>query len=416
MSASLAWIVEHRTDIDTDQGQEAMRRVEALLGPSPTPAARGAATLARAVSVGWADGRTEDAIALAAEAEELFDAAGDVPGRLLATNEIGYLHWRAGDFAGFSVIADGVLAAAEEAGDRFALLQALSSVSHCRQLGGDLVGSLAALDRAIDLARTDGRAERIRTLLAQSAYSQALLGRTEAAADGLREAGPSDYDAPVAWLAGRLSAVGQGAGWPGAAIAAAEQGDLATAQRILESSGSSGSSGAETRWAAGVVASLRGDRTGALEHLTAGLRRQQAGGCGGGPLARFMLADLGELAADADDPAVTALVYEFTPASDIDACGLPLAGLSRFAGAAADIDEAAAEAAADLVAVADLFGEAGWRVLAGRALALAGRAAAVAGHRDDAVKWLSEAAGQFDVCGAVVRREAVLGELRRLGA
>jgi hypothetical protein len=165
-----------------------------------------------------------------------------------------------------------------------------------------------------------------------------------------------------------------------------------------------------------VVASLRGDRTAALEHLTAGLRRQQVGGCGGGPLARFMLADLGELAADADDPTVTSLVYEFTPASDIDACGLALAGLSRFAGAAADIGAGAADAAADLVAVADLFEEAGWRLLAGRALALAGRAAAVAGHRDDAVKTLSEAAGLFDVCGAVVRREAVHGELRRLGA
>jgi class 3 adenylate cyclase/DNA-binding CsgD family transcriptional regulator len=445
------WIVDHRADVEIDVGLEAMRRIDQVLAVcAPADAARRAPVkLNLAVFVGWGRGDTGSAIRAAEEAERLFTEAGDDRGALLARNEIGYLHWIAGDMVGFDAAARAVLGGGEAAGDRFVTLQGLSALAHTTQLAGDVPGSLSILERAFTIAQEDGKLYRTSYLLAQTAFSLALLGNLGEARERLAEgraANPAfrttvllDYAMQVDWLAGDLAACldlfREQLSWTGghsrrralgssaAAIAAAELGDRDEARSIV-TAGTAVTAGRDEepqsdqmRWAAGVAAWLAGDAPRAIGLLGAALRRQREGGWGAGPFARFIAADLAEVAARTGDEAALALLDDPTETADRPAAGAPLDGITLLTRAASRlVSGAALEAVEPLRTAAEAMERAGWRLLHGRALALFGRAAATGGHRDLALDVLPRAAERFEACGAAVRRDWALEDLRRLGA
>lgn len=443
------WVVDHRVDIGIGVAAEAMRRVDQLLQRSSDPARRAAVKLNLAVFVGWGEGDTDRAIALAEEARGLAAEAQDRRCELLAVNEIGYLQWIAGDMGQFEARAVDALEGGEAAGDRFVILQGQCALAHNLQLRGDVAGSLPILDRAIALARDDGKLYRTSYLLGQSAYSLGLLGRMgearvrlvdgQAANPDYRTTVLLDYGMQLDWLAGDLAACcttfSDQLAWTGgysrrralgtcvAAISAAELDDVARARELVGAAAAAAAGRGtqpqsdQMRWAGGVAAWLRGDAPGAVELLAAAGRRQGDGGWAAGPFARFITADLAEVLARTGNPAATRLVAELLAGVDIDRSGPALGGVTQVAlGAAALAREALDEAVERLEVAAAALAEAGWPLLHGRAMALAGRAEAAAGRRDRAVDLLRSAVERFDACGATVRRGWALDDLRRLGA
>jgi DNA-binding CsgD family transcriptional regulator/tetratricopeptide (TPR) repeat protein len=442
------WIVDHRTDVGIDIGLDAMWRIDQLVERSDDSCRRAGVKLNLAVFVGWGQGDVESATRLATEARTLFAEAGDVCSELLAINELGYLRWIAGDMVAFETLASEVLERGEATGDRFVVLQGLCALAHNRQLGGDVAGSLPILGRAIRIAREDGRLYRASYLLAQSAFSLALLGRLAEARARLAEGRAAnadfratpllDYAMQVAWLSGDLATCGtffdEQLTWTGghsrrralgscvAAIAAAERGDAAAARSIV-SAASAVSSGSDARpqsdqmrWAGSVVSWLDGDPGTAAAELAAAIRRQRDGGWGRGPFSGLMLADLAEIGGHTFDPGVAALLDELLAGAGADAEGPALTGialLTRGAAALAHGDQG--EARVHLEAAADRLAVAGWPLLQGRALALLGRATAAA-DRQLALAVLSRAAGLFEACQAVVRHRRVVEDMHRLGA
>ncbi len=466
------WIVDHRADVEIAVGVEAMRRIDQVLATSGDAGRRAPVKLNLAVFVGWGRGDTGSALRLAEDAERLFAAGGDHRGALLARNEIGYLHWIAGDMRRFDDAARAVLGGGEAAGDRFVILQGLCGLAHTTQLGGDVTGSLPVLERAVALAQEDGKLYRTSYLQAQTAFSLALLGRLGEAGDRLdegRAANPAfrttvllDYGMQVGWLAGDLAGClalfREQLGWTGghsrrralgssaAVIAAAELGDHEEARSIVTGATAVTAGRDEEpqsdqmRWAAGVAAWLLGDASRAIDHLGAALCRQQDGGWGAGPFARFIAADLAEIAAHTGDLGALTVLDGFLAGADEAAAGIgsrttpgdrarDSAESSRSpAGAALDalrgltfaglqVGRGATVGAIEpLRASAEALEGAGWRLAHGRALALLGRAAASAGQRDVALEVFPRAAERFEACGAVVRRDWALEDLRRLGA
>jgi class 3 adenylate cyclase/DNA-binding CsgD family transcriptional regulator/tetratricopeptide (TPR) repeat protein len=449
MARQPEWIVDHRADVEIAVGLEAMRRIDQLLGGGGDPCRRAAVKLNLAVFVGWGQGDTGYAIRLAEEAKRLFEQAGDTRAELLAVNEIGYLHWIAGDMRAFDDMARQVLEQAEAVDDRFVALQGLCALAHTTQLGGDITGSLPVLDRAIDIARQDGKLYRTSYLLAQSAFSLALLGRLPEARARLAEgqaANPAfratvllDYAMQMSWLAGELGACvdsfREQLAWTGghsrrralgssaAAISAAELGHTAEARTMVEAAAAvaAGQDRApqsdQMRWAAGVVAWLGGDASRALEQLAAAAGRQRDGGWGAGPFTRFMLADLAEITARTGEPAMLPLIDELASNVDSRTAGPSLSGIGLLAQGGGLIARGTYGEAVDRLGTgAEEMDRAGWRLLHGRALALLGRAAAAQGERDLAIDALRRAAERFEECGAVIRRDWALEDLRRFGA
>jgi class 3 adenylate cyclase/DNA-binding CsgD family transcriptional regulator len=449
MARQPEWIVDHRTDVEIEIGLEAMRRIDQLLAGSADPCRRAAVKLNLAVFLGWGPGDVEGAIGLAEESRQLFGQAGDTRAELLAANEIGYLHWIAGDMRSFEAIASEVLDRAEALGDRFVMLQGLCALAHNRQLSGDLAGSVPVLDRAIALAREEGKLYRTSYLLAQSAFSLGLLGRAAESRARLAEgraANPAfratvllDYEMNLDWLHGELTACvdafHEQLAWTGghsrrralgscvAAISAAELGDGALARSIVDEAMAVLSGPGrqlqsdQMRWARGVVAGLHGDATAAIEELTDAIRRQLDGGWGAGPFTRSMVADLAEISALAGDAPAAAVVDEFLDGLDLRGAGDPLAGVTLLArGGAALARGAHGDALEALDTAAPELARAGWPLLQGRILALIGRAAAANGDRDRALHAWRQASDLFGSCGAVVRRGRTLEDLGRLGA
>ena len=238
--------------------------------------------------------------------------------------------------AGFEGGRANHLAGGEATGDRFVILQGLSALAHTCQLRGDVAGSLPVLDRAIAIAREDGKLYRTSYLLAQSAYSLGLLGRLDDArarlADGqatnpdYRTTVLLDYGMQLDWLAGNLdvccTTFSDQLAWTGghsrrrglgtcvAAISAAELADAAAARKSAGWGGGRRGCGRRghpppERPAAlggGVSAWLRGDAPQAVEQFSAAGRRQREGGWAAGPFGRLIAADLAEVAARTADP------------------------------------------------------------------------------------------------------------------
>jgi class 3 adenylate cyclase/DNA-binding CsgD family transcriptional regulator len=449
MARQPEWVVDHRADVGAEVGIAAMRRVDQVLAGSPDLSRRAAVKFTLASLLAWSRGEVDAGIQVCEEARALFAEAGETRRELLAMNELGYLRYLGPDFAALGRAALEVLARDEAVGDRLVELQALCALAHHRQLGGEITESLAVIDRALAIARADRKLYRTSYLLAQRAWSLALLGRlpeadahladAQAANPAYRDTFVLDYGAMVDHLAGRLDAppvaLKEMLGWTGgysrrralvsatAAVCIAEVGDGAGAKAILEPQaavyeGRDWCAWSDVvHWAEAVAAWLVGDPGTARAKLIYSIRRLVAGGLEAGPWALGMLADQAEIAAFTAHRETAADVVATIEGAGTRPDSEPLRALVLFArGGAALAGGADTEAVPLLEAAAQAFERAGWPLWSGRALALLGRARATSGDRDGAVDALRRAGERFEACGATVRQSWVSDELRRLGA
>ena len=210
------WVVDHRLDAGLPVAIRAMRTIEQLAEASDDQLRRAAVKFHLAIFLAWGAGDTDEAKALVAESQALFETVGETGRALLAANEMGYLLGIAGDLDAHERIARQVLADAEALGDGPIMLQAICSLNWALQVMGRISETQALMQRGLALARQEGRSYRITYLLAQQGYAHALLGQIPEARSALADAVASnsayldtllpDFDATINWLAGDLHA------------------------------------------------------------------------------------------------------------------------------------------------------------------------------------------------------------------
>ena len=436
------WVVDHRADWSSDIGIRAMRNIEQLVEASPDLTRRGALRFHLGTLLAWSGGEVETAVALVEEAQALFSDAGE-PGRaLIARNELGYLDAIRGDPDGHEAAAREVLAEAERIGDRFAELQALCSLIWALQWTGRIEASLPVMERALALARADGKWYRTSYVLSQQALAFALLGR-QAEADSCFAAGkaanPSfrdtllpDFEMLVRWLRGdvmraadagrELLTWSQGVssprrlGFPFAATSAAEAGRTDDAVTWLETSAAAYESefwmhSDLVAWAGGVLHALRGETEVARDALCAGM--VPAIGRRSGLSGRFAAFDLAELAAETGDVAVADVaaraVAIFGP-TDAE----PLQAIDTVVAVAAVTARGDAAATAELATAEAIFAAAGWHLYEARTAVLRARALAPT-DRPASVEILGNAVRRFAEIGATAREQKAAKSLEGLG-
>ena len=439
------WVVDHRADAGAEIGVRAMRAIERALERSSDSSARASVKFNLGSLLAWAMGEVEEGRRLVEDASALFDGGGETREALLCGNELGYLAALAGDTARHEVVAQAVLAAGVETGDRLVELQALCSMIWGLIMSGRLEAAGPVIDRAIALARQGDKAYRTTYLVAEQGWVAGQLGRMDQARSLLAQAAAGnpayrdtyllDFAAGVHWLAGDLqgvvSAFRDQLAWTGgvsrrraiggayAGMALTELGRDAEAADVQASVyGAFASRDWWVHrdlvcWADGASSGLRRDSGDGLLLLGATVARMTGLHCWN--WARFALADLAERAADradGDAGSHAARVADSDPwLSDAES----QRALRDFTGGAAALSRQDRDrAAAMLQPAAAAFASVGWRLFEGRALVLLGQAVA-ASDRSRAVVVLQAAVDRFDGCGAIVRRDRALAILGRVG-
>jgi class 3 adenylate cyclase/DNA-binding CsgD family transcriptional regulator len=439
------WVVDHRGDAGDVMGARAMRAIDAVLEESPDAARRAKAKFRLATFLVWGTGELEEAERVAAEAAELFEAAGGVEDALLARNELAALQTVAGNFPEGLERARTVLHAAEAANQPYATLQATFLVGITLFFLGRFDESETWLRRSIDLARNQDRHYRLTVGLTVLALSRAYGGGID---EGLalveeaksfpswRESILPEWQAIVQWLAGDFpTAAANGAdslarnptgvgrrrafGLAFASMSAVEIGELAVARRYAE----------EAREAcdrlhvhapcclhAEAVLAWREDEGGSEP---VALLRQAALTLlemGAAHFAAPVLVDLAEVSAvtqRADMAREAAAQLEGIARHLQRDLYRALAGLGdAWANLASGTPHRGADPAGR---AAELLRPTGYRAFLGRALEALGRSLST-GDRPRAAESLQEAAAAFETCGARWRRDRSLEALRALGS
>ncbi len=438
------WVVDHRADEGTGVAVRAMRNISQLVEVSPDPTRRAIVKFHLGSFLAWGGGDAQSAVAMVEEARDLFEAAGEPARARLARNELGYLAAHRGEPEVHEAAARAVLAEAEAAGDRFGQLQALCSMVFALQWTGRVTESEPFMERALALARAEGKWYRVSYIQGQQAFASMVCGRSAEADERIaagRAANPSyrdtllpDHEIMVAWLRGRLTrsaACGRDLlDWSGgrtsprrmgvayAAIASAELGRFDDADRLSTASEASFQGqrfwlhGEMTGWGRATEHALRGDVENARDGLTDSLGEQVARSSG--LFARFVAVDLAELAVErglVESAAFARSSVEQlgeTAIASLRACDDFVEGASLLGGGAPD------EALPVLERARDAFAASEWPLFATRTTVLIGRACARS-DRPAAVQALEQAVEQLTEAGATVRRARALELLEGLG-
>ena len=446
MSLRAEWVVDHRAEIHAAEGVEAMRAMDAVLAVVPDPARQAGVKFRLASFCAWGTGELEEAEQSARAAWELFEAAGDVAGALLARNELAWVLGLQGDLDELESGATRVLVAAEEEGLPFVVVQALIALGYAGAHRGRFRSAEAHYRRALELARAEAMHHQQSRLLAHLALTLALEGRLAESLGPLAEGSSIDpayrdslvleFGAVVHWTAGDFPAAldcarealawnpagvsrRRGIGVVFGALAAAETGDLPEAHRFADAARHAFG---DRDWSYlrsycdyvdGFLAAREGRSTeaiGALERAAAGIPRSQAW-----PFLAFVLVDLAEVAAVAGEGTrAGSAARTMTELAERTGCDFHH-GLAALAGAwsrlAAGNDEGAAEAAGD---AAKLLEGTGARAFSARAADVLGRALGPR-ERTLAVVALEQAVCAFDAASAPWRHQRALEMLRSLG-
>ena len=440
------WVADHRADVDAFTGIRALREIDQLLERSPDLARRGMVLFRLATFLCWDAGEFEEAERLQRRAIKLLEQGGDAGTALLAATELGFLFIAAGDLTAGERQARAVVEAAEVARDSFAAMHALGLLGWTYAFMGNLPAAEAAFLRTNCLARDEGRLYRLTYGLVGLGATYVRAGRADEARAALAEArrvNPAGYwdtilletEIHLEWCCGRFDEATTAArdtaarnprgfsrrrAWAVAiaGMAAAELGRSSEAQKHLAAADvydgrTFHSYSSCVPWAAGVIAWRQGRLTSALESLARGASILPSTDPA---LAIFALADLAEAAADAGDAAAAISAAERAREVVERLVGSMQHGLAELAAgwaalAARDRHRSATHGARAV----ELLADTPYAACHGRALELLGRSLAV-DDRAGAVEALTEAVGVFESCGASLRRERVLGELRRLGS
>jgi class 3 adenylate cyclase/DNA-binding CsgD family transcriptional regulator len=438
------WVVEHRADEATDTAVRAMRNIAQLVETSTEPARRGTVKFHLGTFLAWGGGDPAGATAMVEEARDLFEAAGQPDRVRLARNELGYLAAHRGDPDTHEAIARAVLEEAEAADDRFAQLQALCSLVFALQWTARVAESEVVMERALAVARADGKWYRVSYLLGQQAFASIVSGRGADARERIaagKAANPSyrdsllpDHDIMVSWLGGRLRPAGRSGcdllDWSGglasprrmglafAAVSAAEAGSFDAAARLNAANDAvfQGRAfwlhSALADWSRSVELARRGDAEAAFTGLTQSLGYQVDRKSG--LFGRFAAVDLAELAVDQGEPTAAAFARSSLDAlgpsavPSLQACDDFVTGAGRLL--AGDLDGASAP----LQQSRDAFAAAGWPFFEARAAVLTAHALARS-DRAAALQCLEQAIELLTACEAPARRERAVASLDGLG-
>lgn len=437
------WVFDHRADVAALSAIRAMREIDAVLEGSGDDERQAGVQLRLASFEAWGAGDIEAGERHARRAIELFDRAGRLDGRRIAEHELAWHAGLRGDPVSQESGARAVIVAAEAAGDRVMVMQALGSLMTALWYVGRMEEARAALLRSVEIAEEDGKLYRLSWNLSELAWVEADLGRIDevpailargrAVNPGFRESLLLETSSFLAWMAGDLeAAIGfaleTGAhnraglslrrAWAMAIAsrAAAEMGRFVDARRMLARADVYRGRPfvglhSQVPWSAGVLARLEGRPREALAPLRAAADDYSD------PLASvdamFVLVDLVDAAAAAGEPMTARGAAEemrrHVEHIDGTLCR-PLAdlGTATAALAAGDVATAAltARRAAD--------GLGGYRLHRARALEVLGHALDIA-DRASAIDALEEAAALLATSGAMVRRDAVLAALSGMG-
>jgi DNA-binding CsgD family transcriptional regulator/tetratricopeptide (TPR) repeat protein len=445
LSCGAEWVIDHQADAHGQLGLKAMRAVDSALEASPTDLLRRAEVKFRLADfLTWGSGELAEAEGHSVAALELYEQAGDRSKTMLAANQLAYIRWIAGDVPAFDAASRRLLEEAEAAGDRFVILQALNAIGIGAYFGGRFGEAEQVLLRSAAMAREDHRPYRLTMSLGVVGLSLAFRGRLEEARLLLREAKSAnpqwrdtilpEWELMVPWLAGDYAAtvaaaddvlarnpLGLGRRRAGAlvfaALSAAETGQVALAHRYL---GHVAAAYGERRWffwsdygghAEALLAWRSGrtaDAVGLLRQTTQLIRELPA-------FVALVLADLAEVAAESDDPEAageaSAGLADVARRVDGPLCRALAALGAAWSSLAGGDGERAGEEAKEAVR---LLSGTGCRAFSARALAVLGRSLQEA-DRVEARRLLREAAGAFEACGALWRRDRTLDLLRTLG-
>ena len=393
--------------------------------------------------LGWCLGEIDEAAAKAAAAVKLFERAGDGARSRAAGCELSWMEGLARRYAAQEMTTRQVLAAAQEAADHETTLIALGSLAAATYIRGDYDTAWAALQRSIVLAKAIHNPGRLRFGLAILSGTLAHAGQLDKAREVLRDAENVECDSGdtivleaaihLSWLAGEFSLIASEAArvaalsapmqqcWllTYAAMAAAETGDPTTAHRHLETIRQQLGRkpfwiiSDHFEWAAGRVALAEGDLDTAVERLEAAATAFRD--TGALPYAGYVLADLAEASALAEQPTATARAVEAADEAARQLDRDQFRALAAMAASAANLTlgQHAAATKDARKAVALLSGR-GYQSLEARSLAPLGRSLSAV-DREEAIDRLRRAAELFAACGSRWRRDQVLVGLNNLG-
>lgn len=439
------WVVDHRADADAVMGIRPLRRLDAVLEGLDAPAARAAVKFRLANFLVWRTGELEEAGRVCAAARALFVEAGDRASALLSDNEMAWIRGLQGDIVGLEDGARQVVDAAEATGERFTLLQALSSLGVAAEWLGHHGRARALWERIMELAAAEGEPHRLLFAHVSLAVTYAYLGDIEEAKRLIAEAkslpawGESplpECESMVRWAVGdfpgALASAQEAAATPGTpgkhsafglshtVLAAVEADRPEEAERFLRKALTAygGRDWAYYFQYALYAQAMLDWRNGLVPRALAALRRvsQRLLAMQAMQAVVFVLVDQAEVAAEAGDAAAgeEAAAGLALLACDVgvDPChAMVEVGLSWASLASSEPDAAAAHArhALDLLSEQPLpF----WTSRAHEALAHALRA------RDPAAALSAfEAAGRgFEPCGARWRQRRTYDAMRRVGS
>ncbi len=211
MAWQAEWVVDHRADAEAVRGIRPLHRMDAVLEGLDAPAARAAVKFRLANFLAWGTGELEEAQRVCGAARTLFEETGDRASVLLSDNEMAWIRGLQGDIVGLRDGAQQVVDAAEAAGERFTLMQALSSLGVAAEWLGHHVRARALWERSIELAAAEGKPYQLLFAHLSLAVTDASLGDIEeatrliAAAKFLPDWGESplpEWESMVRWAVG----------------------------------------------------------------------------------------------------------------------------------------------------------------------------------------------------------------------
>ncbi|HEY8200804.1 MAG TPA: AAA family ATPase [Actinomycetota bacterium] len=436
-----------RGGLEARMAIDALRAIDLVLVESPDPARRAAVQFRLASLLVWGMGELEEGEASCTLALAMYEKAGDHAMALVAANELAHIRGLRGDLAGQKQPASEVAAAAEEAGELYTMMQALGTLGEAHLFLGEFEAANAAWGRTRSLAEMTGKPHHVTFATSFLACSIALSGRVGDAVPLIEHAKSVDPAYPenmllesetlIHWLAGDFPAavataeevahrsqrcISRRRAWALAfgALAAAERSSDADAKRYLRL-GMATYAGRPWLWftdafgwAEGVLAWREGKRSEGRCLIERSAHRMLE--MSARPWAAFVLADLAELAFDDGDVEMArwtrdhldALASSMGTAPTYRGLAAIAAGWSELA---SDDAVRAAEWAED---ARELLAPTGSRAFVGRALALKARALQRT-DRPAAVQTFRQAADAFRACGATLRLNRAVEELKELG-